>query len=759
MKQVSQSFSHGRITVSDVPAPALRSHGVLVRTAWSLISAGTERTKVELGQKSLLAKARSRPDQVKQVLDKVRKDGLLQTYETVKTRLEEQAPIGYSSAGVVIAVGELAAGLSVGDRVACAGAEYANHAEVVYVPANLCARVPDGVGLDAAAFSTVGAIAMQGVRQAGVSLGDNVAVIGLGLLGQLATQMLKAAGCAVAGVDLDAAKCDLALATGADAAWTGAAAEIAKRGLAFTDGRGFDAVVITAGTKSDEPVELAGELARDRGVVVVVGDVGMRVPRKPYYEKELALRLARSYGPGRYDPLYEEVGVDYPVGYVRWTEQRNMQEFLRLVQIGGVRLERLITHRFAVDDAAKAYGCVQGGGEEQGAGEERGGGGELAVGVLLEYPERGDEGAARIGAGGPIALRKDEGAAAAAGEAPAGAAGTAARPGARVGVSFVGAGNFATATLLPGLEKDGRADLRGILTGSGLSAADVGAKRGFAFATGELGEILADEQTHAVVIASRHELHASQIVAALDAGKTVFVEKPLGITRDDLAAVVAAWRRSPADLMVGFNRRFSPFGLEVKAALVDRTGPAAIVCRVNAGAVPRTHWTQQLKQGGGRIVGELCHFVDLCCYLAGSAPASVYAVAARADVALALRDTLTVTLSFANGAFASITYAANGDTTLPKERVEVMCEGGMWVIDDFRRLEWAVAGKKGQRRLTGADKGHRREMGAFLDLAQGTPSGILTFEDAVVSTAATLAVIESLTTGAPVGLELPALGE
>ncbi len=739
MRQVSQSMKDGRIELIEVPPPALRPHGVLVRTAWSLISAGTERTKLELGQKSLLAKARARPDQVKQVLDKVRKDGLLQTYGTVKTRLEEQAPIGYSSAGVVVAVGELATGLSVGDRVACAGAEYANHAELVYVPARLCARVPDGVGLDAAAFTTVGAIAMQGVRQAGVALGDAVAVIGLGLLGQLGAQMLKAAGCAVAGVDLDQARCDLALTMGADAAWAGAAGEIAARGAAFTDGRGFDAVVITAGTKSDEPIELAGELARDHGTVVVVGDVGMRVPRKPYYEKELSLRLARSYGPGRYDPLYEEAGIDYPLGYVRWTEQRNMQEFLRLLQTGAVKVEGLITHRFAVDEAAKAYEAVQGGGDG------------LAVGVLLEYPERGEEKGARI------VLRKDTAAGERAAKTGHADAPTHGAEAARIGVSLVGAGNFATATLLPALERDGRAELRGVLTASGLSAADVGDRRGFAFAAGELDEILADERTHAVVIASRHDLHARQAAAALDAGKTVFVEKPLGVTRDDLAAVVAAWRRSPADLMVGFNRRFSPFGLEVKAALVDRAGPAAITCRVNAGAVPRTHWTQQLEQGGGRIVGELCHFVDLCCYLAGSAPASVYAVAARSDVELALRDTLAVTLGFANGSFATITYAANGDTALPKERVEVMCEGGMWVIDDFRRLEWAVAGKKGQRRLAGSDKGHRREMSAFLDLAQGTPCGILTFEDAVVSTAATLAVIESLTRGTPVGLDLPAL--
>jgi len=726
VKQVSQSFSDGQIMISDVPAPALRPHGVLVRTAYSLISAGTERAKVDLGQKSLLAKARSRPDQVKQVLDKVRKDGLLQTYQTVKTRLEEQAPIGYSSAGVVLAVGELAAGLTVGDRVACAGAEYANHAEMVYVPANLCAVVSDAVGLDDAAYSTVGAIAMQGVRQAGVSLGDNVAVIGLGLLGQLAAQMLHAAGCRVAGVDLDPAKCELAVSLGTEAAWTGEAAELAQRGKAFPAGRGFDAVIITAGTSSDGPVELAGELCRERGTVVVVGDVGMKLPRKPYYEKELTLRLARSYGPGRYDPMYEEAGVDYPVGYVRWTEQRNLQEFLRLVAAGAVRLGPLTTHRFAVDDAAKAYDYVQ----------RKSGG--LVIGVLLEYPEREQEGAGRL------ALQAK----------PATAAATS---GARVGVSLVGAGNFTTATLLPGLERDGRAAFRGILTGSGLSASDVGAKKGFAFATAELGEILTDEATNAIVIASRHDMHAAQAIAALDAGKTVFTEKPLCVTRDEFAEVVEAWRRSPADLMVGFNRRFSPLALEVKAALVDRAGPAAISCRVNAGAIPRSHWTQRLEEGGGRILGELCHFVDLCCYFAGAEPVSVYALAARSDVELALRDTLSVTLAFANGAVASLLYAANGDTSYPKERVEVFSEGCVWAIDDFKSLDTVVGGKRAHRRLNGADKGHRAELAAFLDLAQGRPSGILTFADCVVSTATTFAVIESLTTGGPVGLDLPAL--
>jgi predicted dehydrogenase/threonine dehydrogenase-like Zn-dependent dehydrogenase len=659
-------------------------------------------------------------------MDKVRKDGLLQTYQTVKTRLDEQAPIGYSSAGVVIAAGELASGVEVGDRVACAGAEYANHAEVVYVPSNLVAKVPDGVDLADAAYSTVGAIAMQGVRQAGVSLGDCVAVIGLGLLGQLAAQMLRAAGCRVAGIDLDGRKCELALGLGAEAAWAGENAELVQRGLGLTGGRGFDAVIITAGTSSDGPVELAGELCRDRGTVVVVGDVGMKLPRKPYYEKELTLRLARSYGPGRYDPMYEEVGVDYPIGYVRWTEQRNMQEFLQLVASGAVKLGPLTTHRFPVDEAAQAYEQVQGKGEG------------LAVGVLLEYPERPDATGLRLDL-----PRKAESA------KPA--------PGPTVGVSLVGAGNFATATLLPGLERDGRAAFRGILTGSGLSASDTGAKKGFSFATGELAEILGDDATQAVVIASRHDLHAAQCAAALGAGKTVFVEKPLCLTREEFADVVEAWRRSPADLMVGFNRRFSPLSLELKAAVVDRSAPAVITIRANAGAIPRTHWTQRLEEGGGRILGEACHFIDLACYLAGAEPVSVYAAAARADVPLALRDTLTVILSFANGSVANVTYAANGDTSYPKERVEVFCEGGVWVIDDFKSLESAVAGTKKRRRLTGADKGHRSEMRAFLDLVQGRPSGILSFADCAVSTAATFAVIESLTSGVPVAPTVPSL--
>ncbi len=708
----------GRIEVLDVPMPALRPQGALVRTAWSLISAGTEGAKVDLGQKSLLAKARSRPDQVKQVMDKVRSEGVLRTYRTVKARLEEQSPIGYSSAGVVTQLGELAAGLAVGDRVACGGGDYANHAECAYVPATLCARVPEGVGLDEAAFATVGAVALQGVRQSGVTVGDRVAVIGLGLVGQITVQLLRAAGCEVAGADLDEGRCAAVATFGALTATSASGAVAAKELLAATGGVGYDAVIIAAGTKSDAPIELAGLIARDRGTVVVVGDVGMNVPRPPFYEKELTLKLSRSYGPGRYDPLYEEMAVDYPIGYVRWTEQRNMAEFLRLLAEGRVDVKPLITHRFAVDAAAQAYAAVT----DPASG---------SLGVLLEYPRSALE-RARIEIGRP----------AAAGEPVQGA----------VGVGFLGAGNFATATLLPALTADARFAPRGVYTPSGLSARDVAAHNGFAFCAGSPDEVLSDPATAAVVIATRHASHAALAVQALKAGKTVFVEKPLAITETELDEVVAAQRASCGLLTVGFNRRFAPHVRKMVAALARRSSPANIVIRVNAGAIPATHWTQRPEEGGGRIVGELCHFVDLAACLAGAPPTRVFAMSADPHKSPLLTDNLSVVLGFADGSVGTVIYAADGDTAYPKERIEVFCEGKVMVSDDFKRLSLTQGGRTHTSRPQQADKGHKAEMKAFLDLAAGLPVAALTFADCVSSMAATFKIVESLTTGAPVAV-------
>jgi predicted dehydrogenase/threonine dehydrogenase-like Zn-dependent dehydrogenase len=721
LKQVSQSMKDGRIEVVEAPAPELRPHGALVRTAWSLISAGTERAKVGLGQKSLLAKARSRPDQVQQVLGKVRREGVLQTYRTVTTRLEEQSPIGYSSAGVVMQVGELAAGVETGQRVACGGGEYANHAEIVYVPATLCVPVPEAVGLDEAAFATVGAVALQGVRQSGATVGDRVAVIGLGLLGQLTVQLLRAAGCEVGGVDLDGERCATAVRYGAGAVAAEAGPTAAKELAGATGGVGFDAVIITAGTRDDGPIELAGLLARDRGTVVVVGDVGMRVPRPPFYEKELTLKLSRSYGPGRYDPMYEEMAIDYPPGYVRWTEQRNMAEVVRLIAEGRLDVKSLITHRFAVDEAAQAYAMVS-------QSEAK------SLGVLLEYPAREAE-PERIWVGRPPAGEPAKGA---------------------VGVSFLGAGNFATATLLPALAKDARFAPRGVHTTSGLSARDVAERKGFAFCAGSADEVLSDEVTRAVIIATRHATHAMLAVQALRAGKTVFVEKPLALTEADLAEVVAAQRETGGALTVGFNRRFSRHTRRVRSVLATRAAPVTVVIRVNAGFVPPTHWTQIPEEGGGRIVGELCHFVDLASCLVGQAPVQVVARNGDPSKSPLLTDTLSATLSYADGSLATLVYAATGDTAYPKERVEVFCEGKVMVIDDFKTSTLTKGGRTRTSRTQHAEKGYAAEMRALLDLAQGKRVPELTFADCASSMAATFKVVESLTTGLPV--DVPRVG-
>ena len=660
----------------------------------------------------MLGKARKRPDDVRKVLAKVKREGLLNTYKMVMERLAEASPLGYSAAGVVSAVGDLAAGIAPGDRVACAGAGYANHAEWISVPANLCARVPDEVSLEDAAYTTIGAIALQGFRQSGAVLGDRVAVIGLGLLGLLTVQIARAAGCQVIGFDLDVSKTELAEECGA-----------AKTGLLgrdnpeatvdrLTGGKGVDAVIITASTSSNQPLELAGLIARDRASVVVVGDVGLSFSRGPYYMKELNLRMSRSYGPGRYDPLYEEFGQDYPEGYVRWTERRNMEEFLRLVALKQVDLSKITTHRFAIDRAPEAYELVTGKSTER------------FIGVVLEYPQDAqDVTAPLIKRGSAPTVRGD------------------------VGLGLIGAGNFVTATLLPALKRQPGVSLLGVSTASGLSAQDTVERHGFTYAADSPEQILDDPSVDAVVIGTRHDMHAGLVAKALVAGKTVFVEKPLAVTREELETVVDAWQGSTGDVMVGFNRRFSPLTQSVKSKVIQGGSASVIQCRVNAGTIPSDHWTQSLEQGGGRIVGEMCHFVDLCCYLAGSFPVKVHAFGLRNGKSPALQDSLVSSLVFANGAVASIVYVAEGDTAYPKELIEVFCGGRVMVIDDFRSSTIVSQGKTTRNKLSHIDKGHAKEMEAFINLARGHPSTTLTFPDAVSSTLATLSVVESLATG------------
>ncbi|NOT63414.1 MAG: Gfo/Idh/MocA family oxidoreductase, partial [Acidobacteria bacterium] len=637
MKQVLQNFRSGELTVADVPEPLSKSGGIVVQNVTSLISAGTEKMAIDLAQKSLLGKAKERPDLVRQVWQKLKRDGLASTLNTVKAKLDMPLALGYSCAGVVREIGVGAMEFQVGDRVACAGMNYASHAEVIFVPKNLAVKIPGDVTFDEAAFVTLGAIALQGVRTAEVKLGECVAVIGLGLLGLLTVQLLKAAGCRVIGIDLDASKLALTRELGADIAVL-RNSEVQWAMQDATAGMGADAIIITAAADTNDPIELAGEIARDRAIVSMVGAVGMNIPRKIYYEKELQLRLSRSYGPGRYDAQYEERGIDYPVGYVRWTERRNMQEFLRLVASKAINLEKLITHRFPVEQAETAYDII--------TGKQK----ESFLGVLLKYSQAEAVSARTL-------LLKD--------------GGVSAKP-IRLGV--IGAGNFAKSVLLPRMAKLKDVELYGIATATGRSAKIIGEQYGFKLCTTDYRELLSDERVTTVLIATRHDYHARMTAEALAAGKAVYVEKPLAIDDAGLQAVNEVVARHGERIFVGFNRRFSPFAQELKHNFAD-VPVLALTYRVNAGQIPPESWIQQ-AEGGGRIVGEVCHFIDLMQYIADAEPVEVFAYASAAGA-----DTLSVVIKFNNGSVGNINYFSTGDRGLPKERLEVAGGGRSAVLD------------------------------------------------------------------------------
>jgi predicted dehydrogenase/threonine dehydrogenase-like Zn-dependent dehydrogenase len=720
MKQVLQYHRSGTTRVMDVPAPTTPVNGVLVHNRWSLISPGTERATVTAGGTNLVATALHRQDLVKQVLDKAAHDGIAATVDAVKTRIDVAIPLGYSCAGTVLDVGPQASGaFARGDRVACAGANQANHAEVVAVARNLTVRVPDAVSLEDAAFVTMGAIALQGVRIADVRIGEACVVIGLGLVGQLTAQLLKAAGCRVFGIDVAADKVNLALAQGADAASLRSDPDLLARVREFTLGRGADAILITAAATSSDPVQLAPSLARDRAVVVAVGMIGMDVPRNAYYEKELQLRLSRSYGPGRYDRSYEEDGVDYPVGYVRWTEQRNMEGFLELVGAGSVRPARLVTHRVPIAEAERAYQIV------------RGETAEPYLGILLEYPEPA------LGEAPPTSTRVDL--------RPARPVATA-----TVRLGLIGAGNFARSVLLPALKKLD-VDPRGVATASAPSAQQTAARYGFAYAATDWHQVLEDDRINAVLIATRHDLHASLAAQALEAGKAVFLEKPMALSAGELDALMTAARTSGHILQVGFNRRFAPTYRELKTAFSRRRAPLVMAYRVNAGPVSPTSWTVDPVQGGGRLIGEVCHMLDVLVDLAGAAVTSVFCQ----PIASGPADDVLLSLSFGDGSIGTIVYASGGARSLHKERLEVLGGGTAAVLDDFRTLQvHASAGsKRFGGRLGGQDKGHSAELAAFVDAVRnGTPSPIDPQHAAHV-TRVTFAAVESARTGLPVLLQ------
>ncbi len=720
MLQVIQDYKSGQLSVLEVPVPSVAPGSVLVRTHSSVISAGTERTTVQTAQRSLLGKAQSRPDLVQKVIRMARTQGIRQTLDVIKTKLETQVPLGYSCAGVVMEVSSEITEFAVGDRVACAGQGYASHAEVVCVPKNLVVKLPDVVDFDSGAYATLGAIALQGVRQAEVQLGDIVCVSGLGLLGLLTVQLLKAAGCRILGLDPDPRALEKALEMGAHHVFS-PTDDWQPVVETETAGYGVDCTILCAATSSNAPIVTAGQMMRDKGRLVIVGAVPADVPRSPFYEKEIDVRFSRSYGPGRYDIAYEEAGVDYPYGYVRWTENRNMQSFLGLVASGAVDLRSVTSHRYKIENASEAYKLITGTAERP-------------FGVLLEYAHR-----VREELSPPFPVQS-----------------TSARP--REGVlqiGFIGAGNFAQNFLLPHLRKMKKTKLAGVCTSKGISAQNVAKRFKFTFATTRTTDILDHAELDAVFVATRHNLHAPLAVDAMRRNKAVFVEKPLAIHADELQDVVNVQRETQGRIMVGFNRRFAPAVAEVRKFFEKRLQPAIVHYRINAGFIPRDHWTQDPIEGGGRIIGEVCHFVDLVGYLTNSVPVKLYAeVISSTREDLVAKDNVSVTIKYRDGSIGHILYIAVGDRSYPKERLEMFSEQSVAVIDDFRSVTLSRHGKSKVLATKRQDKGHRHCLDRFLHSVRTGKDLPIPFQESVNATIVTFHILESLQCGLPVNIRL-----
>ncbi|WP_430377858.1 bi-domain-containing oxidoreductase [Streptomyces sp. B1-3] len=727
MKQVVQNYKSGELAVLDVPVPGCKPGGVLVRTVYSLISTGTEMMKVSEAGMSMLGKARSRPDQVAKVMQSVATNGVPATYRKVMGKLDSYTPLGYSLCGVVEQVGAGVDDVKVGDLVACAGNEHALHAELNWVPKNLYVPVPDGLAPQHAAFGTVGSIAMQGVRQGEPQLGEVALVIGLGLIGQLVVQLLAASGVRVVGADPDPARCELAERLGAAACGDPGSTAVENAVAELTDGHGVDQVYLAAGGGSNQPVELAAKLARDRGRVVDIGKCRLDLPWNAYYEKELDVRFSRSYGPGRYDPSYELEGRDYPIGYVRWTERRNLACFLDLAARGKVDVEPLISHVADFDDAVETYRRLKDG--------------ELkAVTALFRYPEQtGEAEEAKAPAVAVPAVKAEVKA------APVRAATT------PVKLAFVGAGNYATSMLLPHLAQREGVELSTVVTTTSLSGANAQRKFGFAKATTDLDAVLGDESVDAVFVVTRHSSHAELTRQALLAGKTVFVEKPLALTEDELSGVLAAVEESGNDrLQVGFNRRFAPLLHEAREHFGARSGPAHLRYLVNAGRLAHGSWYLQQGSEGSRFVGEGGHFIDTASWLLDADPVSVYATATSGN------EDLQVVLRYPDGSTATISYVTSGPSGFPKETLDLVADGRALRLDDFVRA--SVYGRKkwvSSRLPKARDKGQNAELAAFVKAVRTGGPMPVPLQSLVATTAATLAVQTALAGGVPVTLARP----
>ena len=696
MKQILQSLKTGETTVADVPAPSVRRGHIVVNTSHTLVSAGTERMLVDFGKANWIDKARQQPDKVRMVLDKVRTDGLATTLDAVQSKLDQPLALGYCNVGTVAEVGTGVDGIAAGERIVSNG----GHAQVVCVPRNLTAKIPDSVTDEQASFTVLGAIGLQGIRLVNPTLGECVVVTGLGLIGLLTVQMLRAQGCRVLGIDYDSARLELARKFGAEVVNPGKGEDALAAAAGFSRGRGVDAVIITASTKSSEPVSQAATMCRKRGRIVLVGVTGLELSRADFYEKELTFQVSCSYGPGRYDPTYEEHGQDYPVGFVRWTEQRNFEAVLDLMASGALDIDSLVSHRFGLDQAEEAYDLLSSG--------------DASLGILLKYPQQQDVGPRVVSLTG--------------GEQSGGDDRVVNRVSAarKATVGFLGAGNYSGRVLIPAFKAAG-ADMHTVVSGGGVSSVHYGKKHGFRQASTDGKALMEDASVNTVVIVTRHNSHARQVLDALRAGKHIFCEKPLCLTFEELAEIEAEAAERPEQLlMVGFNRRFAPHVVTTKSLLDKVAEPKSLVMTVNAGAIPADHWTQDPEVGGGRIIGEACHFIDLMRYLVGH---EIISVQARrmgdTPTQEVTEDKAAIMLGFADGSFGTIHYLANGAASFPKERVEVFAAGRVLQLDNFRKLKGFGWPGFSKMNLWRQDKGQKACAAAFLEsIEKGLPCPI-----------------------------------
>ncbi len=714
MKQLIQNFKTGELDVLEVPLPAIYDGMVLVENRFSLISSGTEKSTVKVGQANLYGKAKQRPDLVAQVIQNIKKEGFSATLNKVKTKLDTLKALGYSSAGVVLSSLDKNGSFQPGDRVACAGQDYASHAEIVAIPQNLVAKIPENVSFEEAAFTTLGSIALQGVRQADPRLGEKVCVIGLGLLGQLTAQLLKANGCLVFGIDLSEDLISLAKA-GEIQAINRNDAGLINVCEKFTNGYGFDSVIITAAAQTNDPIVLATEITRKKGNIVVVGTAKMDIPREPFFfKKELELKISCSYGPGRYDVNYEEYGNDYPYAYVRWTEQRNMEAFLDMLSRGLVNVKPLISHSFDIEQAEEAYEIVLGKNPQS------------HIGILLRYPQRQNKFSSQV------VLSHN--------------------PVKKLNVGFIGAGSFAQSYLIPNV-KDYPASLDTVVTTRGITSKSVADKFAFNVCSTEINDVLLNKKINTVFIATPHSSHSDLVIKSLRENKNIFVEKPLAVTESELFQIIEAKSAHDLPIMVGFNRRFAPICTTIKKEFKNIPDPVVVNIRVNAGYIPKEHWTQVAEIGAGRIIGEICHFIDLMQYLTDAEPVRVYADCIHtSNTKVKPDDNVAIVVKFTNGSVCNLLYLANGDKSLAKEHIEVFGGGKVAVINDFQD-GILYAGNK-SRTLKSSGKGHREEVRSFLTAIQEGKESPISFRSICLTTLTTFKILDSLKTGLPQEISL-----